>query len=146
MGGFSRLFIYRPVLALVISIVIVLIGILAAVMGPRLADRRAFDTRGFHDELFSALRFAQKLAIATQCEVGVDINSGLANGYALYFPDDADGDPATCDGAAAGFNGAGFDLWLRQDASANLVFSPMSIGHALLMARSFVTLIAGRFD
>jgi len=37
---------------------------------------------------------------------------------------------------AAGFNGAGFDLWLTQDAADNFVFSPMSIAHALLMARA----------
>ena len=36
---------------------------------------------------------------------------------------------------AAGFNEAGFELWLRQDPGSNLVFSPMSIAHALLMAR-----------
>lgn len=34
-----------------------------------------------------------------------------------------------------GFNQAGFDLWRRQPVAENLVFSPMSIGHALLMAR-----------
>ncbi|MDJ0953492.1 MAG: serpin family protein [Acidimicrobiia bacterium] len=36
---------------------------------------------------------------------------------------------------AAGFNAAGFELWLTQDATGNFVFSPMSIAHALLMAR-----------
>ncbi len=36
---------------------------------------------------------------------------------------------------AAGFNLAGFELWLTQDATGNFVFSPMSIAHALLMAR-----------
>ena len=36
---------------------------------------------------------------------------------------------------AAGFNEAGFELWLTQDATGNFVFSPMSIAHALLMAR-----------
>ena len=34
-----------------------------------------------------------------------------------------------------GFNQAGFDLWRQQPVEGNLVFSPMSIGHALLMAR-----------
>jgi serpin B len=37
---------------------------------------------------------------------------------------------------AAGFNTAGFALWQRQPVEGNLVFSPASIGHALLMARA----------
>jgi serpin B len=36
----------------------------------------------------------------------------------------------------AGLNGAGFELWRTQPAEDNLVFSPASIGHALLMARA----------
>ena len=37
---------------------------------------------------------------------------------------------------AAGFNNAGFDLLRTQPAGDNLVFSPVSVGHALLMARA----------
>ncbi len=37
---------------------------------------------------------------------------------------------------ATGLNNAGFDLWRTQPADGNLVFSPASIGHALLMARA----------
>jgi len=37
---------------------------------------------------------------------------------------------------AAGFNEAGFALWRAQPVDGNLVFSPASIGHALLMARA----------
>ncbi len=47
----------------------------------------------------------------------------------------ADPDAATLE-LAAGFNEAGFDLWRTQAVEDNLVFSPMSIGHALLMARA----------
>jgi serpin B len=36
---------------------------------------------------------------------------------------------------SAGFNDAGFGLWREQPAEDNFVFSPLSIGHALLMAR-----------
>lgn len=36
----------------------------------------------------------------------------------------------------AGFNNAGFGLWRTQAIEDNLVFSPASIGHALLMARA----------
>lgn len=37
---------------------------------------------------------------------------------------------------ARGLNDAGFDLWRTQPVEQDLVFSPMSIGHALLMARA----------
>ncbi|MGH8937683.1 MAG: serpin family protein [Acidimicrobiia bacterium] len=46
------------------------------------------------------------------------------------------GDDAPVVELAAGFNEAGFDLWRSQDSDGNLVFSPASIGHALLMARA----------
>lgn len=37
---------------------------------------------------------------------------------------------------AGGFNNAGFALWRTQPVADNLVFSPVSIGHAMLMARA----------
>ena len=37
---------------------------------------------------------------------------------------------------AAGLNNAGFELWRTQSTEGNLVFSPASIGHALLMVRA----------
>jgi serpin B len=43
---------------------------------------------------------------------------------------------APIDELAAGLNDAGFGLWRTQPAEENLVFSPASIGHALLMARA----------
>lgn len=43
---------------------------------------------------------------------------------------------ALMDELAAGINGAGFDLWQTQPVDENVVFSPSSIGHALLMARA----------
>lgn len=36
----------------------------------------------------------------------------------------------------AGINDAGFALWSEQSSTDNLVFSPLSIGHAVLMARA----------
>lgn len=47
----------------------------------------------------------------------------------------AEPDPsAPVDALAAGFNDAGFDLLRQQPIGENVVFSPASIGHALLMA------------
>jgi MSHA pilin protein MshC len=50
---------------------LVLIGILAAYAAPRMFDNRAFDERGYVDELASTLRYAQRIATATQCDVSV---------------------------------------------------------------------------
>ena len=44
--------------------IIVIAGILAAVAAPRFFDRNVFDSRGFYDQTISALRYAQKAAIA----------------------------------------------------------------------------------
>lgn len=46
-------------------------GVLAAVMGPRMEDRTAFQTHGSAAEIRSALRYAQKLALAKNREVCV---------------------------------------------------------------------------
>jgi MSHA pilin protein MshC len=61
-------------------IVIVLVGILSAVAGPRFFDRSGFDERGFYDEVFAALRHARTLAVASGCVVRVSI---AANSYTL---------------------------------------------------------------
>lgn len=75
-------------------ITIVILGILAAVVGPRFFSTQSFQERGYFDEVAAALRYAQKLSIATQCPVQVNIN---ANRYDLFFPNNTDANPATCD-------------------------------------------------
>lgn len=44
--------------------VMVIVGILAAAVAPRFFERNAFDSRGYYDQVISALRYAQKTAIA----------------------------------------------------------------------------------
>jgi len=61
-------------------IVIVITGILASVAAPRFFERTAFDERSYYEDTLAALRYAQKLAIATGCEVQVTIAS---NSYTL---------------------------------------------------------------
>jgi MSHA pilin protein MshC len=55
---------------------IVIIGVIAAASAPRMFDNRAFSERGYIDEVASTLRYAQKIAIATQCDVQVTVNAG----------------------------------------------------------------------
>lgn len=50
-------------------VVIVLLGILAAFAVPRFVDLDSFRTQAAYDEVAGALRYAQKLAVATGCNV-----------------------------------------------------------------------------
>jgi MSHA pilin protein MshC len=52
-------------------LVMTIAGVLAAVAAPRMLDRSAFQTRGGAAEIRTALRYAQKLAIAKNREVCV---------------------------------------------------------------------------
>jgi len=61
-------------------IVIVLLGILSVFAFSSLFDQDKFAARGFFDDTVNAVRFAQKLAISTGCEVRVATN---ASGYQL---------------------------------------------------------------
>ena len=59
-------------------VVIVILGIVAAFAAPRFFDDRTFLARGFYDELAAALKYSQKLAVASGCSVRVTID---ATGY-----------------------------------------------------------------
>lgn len=54
---------------------LVIMGILAAVTLPRFFDNDAFRERGYTDEVASALRYAQRIAVASQCRVRVTVNA-----------------------------------------------------------------------
>lgn len=55
---------------------LVIIAILGAIAVPRLFDNQAFSERGYIDEVASALRYAQKIALASGCEVSVVVGVG----------------------------------------------------------------------
>jgi MSHA pilin protein MshC len=57
-------------------VVIVILGILAAVAAPRFFDDRTFLERGYFEELAAALKYAQKLAVASGCPVLMSIDAG----------------------------------------------------------------------
>ena len=56
-------------------VVIVIAGILAATVLPRFSGNHGFEGRGFRDETVSALRFAQKSAIAARRKVCASFDS-----------------------------------------------------------------------
>ncbi len=64
--------------------VIVVLGALSLFVAPSFSSKTSFDTLSFHQELKTAIRFAHKLSIASQCEVQVSL---AANSYALFYPD-----------------------------------------------------------
>lgn len=64
-------------------VVIVLMAILAAVAVPRFFGQGEFEGPAFAQELASAARYAQKLAVVSGCPVNFTVS---AAGYALYQP------------------------------------------------------------
>ena len=50
-------------------VVIVIMGIVAAFAVPRFFDNQTFSQRGYYEELVAALKYSQKLAIASGCPV-----------------------------------------------------------------------------
>lgn len=82
-----------------LTVIVVLLGILSAVVYARF-DLAPFRTAGFEQEVRAAIRFAQKFAIVSGCDVQVNISAG---GYALQVRDDAAGLTPPCLGAAGAF-------------------------------------------
>jgi len=62
-------------------VVIVILGIISAVAAPRFFDIQSYKERGFSDELISALRYAQKKAVASGCDIRVEVTS---TGFSVY--------------------------------------------------------------
>ena len=58
----------------------VILGILAAVSLPKFFSPSTFDARFFHDDLVSAARYAQRLAIGSGCSVRLSVSS---SGFSL---------------------------------------------------------------
>ena len=54
---------------------IVIIGILAAVVGPRMFDNTSVSTRGYIDEVASALRYANSIAVSSGCATAVTLTT-----------------------------------------------------------------------
>lgn len=61
--------------------VTLLISILGVVAFARLGSYDAIEEKAFYDDTVNAVRYAQKLAVSTGCEVQVTLS---ANGYALH--------------------------------------------------------------
>ena len=67
-------------------VILVIVGILAVTAIPRFFDSKIFESRGFHDETQSLLRYAQKAAVAQRRTVCVAVS---ATGVALTISNTA---------------------------------------------------------
>ncbi|MGE4405834.1 prepilin-type N-terminal cleavage/methylation domain-containing protein [Pseudomonas sp.] len=82
-------------------LVIVILGIISAVAVPRFFDRKAFDERFYFEEALSAVRYGQKLAVASGCYIQVLVKSSGANlFYAQACGDKESGDAVSGDYSA----------------------------------------------
>ena len=73
-------------------VVITLLGVLAGVAGPRFFSLQGFSSSQFFDETITALRYGQKLAVASGCEVQV---SFTASSYTLNLQNACSGSTYT---------------------------------------------------
>jgi MSHA pilin protein MshC len=69
-------------------VVIIILGIISAVAAPRFFDLQDYKEIAFKDELVSALRFAQKRAVASGEVVEVVVDDGNRDFYLRYDDDD----------------------------------------------------------
>jgi MSHA pilin protein MshC len=72
----KRRFDHRGFTQVELIVVIAIAGLLAAVAIPRFVNPRDFRELGFYNEALSAARYAQKLAVATGCQVQLTISGG----------------------------------------------------------------------
>lgn len=57
-------------------VVMMIVGILAVAAIPRFFQKETFEARGYHDQVLSMLRYAQKAAIAQHTDVFVNADAG----------------------------------------------------------------------
>ena len=74
--------------------VLVVLAALSVFAFPRFIQQTDFNSSAFYQELKTAIRFANKLSIASGCPIQLVIT---ANSYSLYYPNNTDSIAATCD-------------------------------------------------
>lgn len=62
-------------------VTLIVVGIISAYAASRFFDRTSFESFGFFEESISAVRYAQKLAVASGCDIRVTFSGG---GYSLH--------------------------------------------------------------
>ena len=104
--------------------VIVILGVLAVFVAPRLVDKQDLYAKGFHDETLAYLRYAQKTAIAQRRTVCVNFaTNSLTLKAALNAPTGA-AVSSDCATAAASFVGPKGESPPFLSAKGSVVYSP----------------------
>lgn len=124
--------------------VIIIAGMLATYALPRFFSKDSFENRGFYTEVLNAVRYAQQLAVAINCNTRVTLT---ANSYTVTIADN----PSICDGSAiatsapdpvtgqSGFTGNSSSATISSSAGA---FSFNALGQA----STDVTVSAGGYS
>ncbi len=102
-------------------LVIVIIAVLSAIAAPRFFDNDVFSERAYFDEVASALRYAQKVAVASGCRVRVILGTGS---YTLTQQAPSGGH---CDTGDTGFGqaiGLGDGTLMTGTASSGITLAP----------------------
>jgi MSHA pilin protein MshC len=111
---------------------LLIVAVLAALGGPRFFDTQPFDQRGYADELAAALRYAQGVAVTSQCNVSFAID--LAGYTATQQPL---GPGNTC--AAAG----GYTQAVVRSDGTPLSGVPPSDANVIVASGTTITIIFG---
>ena len=78
-GACGRLFRSGGFTLVELVAVLVIMGVVAAYAAPRLVDNTAFSERGYADEIAASLRYARRIAIASDCNVRFTVNAAGYN-------------------------------------------------------------------
>ncbi len=115
-------------------VVIVLLGTISVVAGPRFFGQGGFDQQFFRNDILSAVRYAQKLAVATGCQVRVNFG---ASSYSLKLQNgapDCAGTSFTTDVVHPGSGASSFSNTAAGGVSVSSDVSPLTfdaLGRAL---------------
>lgn len=66
-------------------VTLVVLGIIAVVVLPRIVARNTFDSRGFHDQATATVRYAQKIAIAQRRPIFVCVNAPAVGDISVSY-------------------------------------------------------------
>lgn len=116
--------------------IIVIVGILALTVLPRLGASGSFDSRGFYDKASAIVRFAQKTAVAWRrpvfvCVTATQVTAGTATGCGTPLTNTVTNGPAretAPAGVTLNVSEFSFDGLGRPNAAATIMFTSTIVG------------------